>query len=205
MLPTEMRLRYKTLQKEIEARLNDFASVQKEMWCYELCYCLLTPQSKARNADSVVRLLQSLNFEKHPFNAAAILASSEHYIRFHNTKARRILAMTEQIDAVKGLLASGLHPQEERMWLTANIVGLGMKESSHFLRNIGRRGLAIIDRHIIKHLNNCGIEADAKRIGNKKYYEDVENRWLNFCKLEGITIDEMDLLFWSAETGEILK
>lgn len=204
-LPEAMRHRFEELREAINIRLNEFTRIPEDEYFYELCYCLLTPQSKARAADAVVKILQKRRFAENSFDPTELLASPNNYIRFHNTKAWRLSAAKEQINAIRNLLSEGLTPKQERDWLTANIKGLGMKEASHFLRNIGRRGLAIIDRHIIKHLNYCGVEVEAGKIGSRRYYEEVERRWLEFCQDEGISIDEMDLLFWSAETGEILK
>lgn len=204
-LPTVMRERYKSLRGAILERLDDFSRVPAEAYFYELCYCLLTPQSKARNAAVVVDMLQIRGFEKKEFDPTELLAAPEHYIRFHNTKARRLLAAREQIGAVQSLLQAGHSPEQERAWLVEHIGGLGMKEASHFLRNIGRRGIAILDRHIIKHLGYCGVKIESDRIGQHKYYQEIERYWRDFAANEGISIDEMDLLFWSAETGEILK
>ncbi|GAB1430713.1 N-glycosylase/DNA lyase [Ignavibacteria bacterium] len=204
-LSEAMRRRFEELREAINTRLDEFARIPEDEYFYELCYCLLTPQSKARAADVVVKILQKRRFAENSFDPTEILASPNNYIRFHNTKARRLSAAKDQINAIRNLLSEGATPKRERDWLTANVKGLGMKEASHFLRNIGRRGLAIIDRHIIKHLNYCGIEVEAEKMGSRRYYEEVERRWLEFCDSAGITIDEMDLLFWSAETGEILK
>lgn len=204
-LPNVMRERYTSLRGAILKRLEDFSQVPAEAYFYELCYCLLTPQSKARNAAAVVDLLQIRGFKEKEFDPTELLAAPEHYIRFHNTKARRLLTVREQIGAVQSLLQEQRSPEQERAWLVEHIGGLGMKEASHFLRNIGRRGIAILDRHIIKHLGYCGIEIEPSRIAQRKYYQETESRWREFAASEGISIDEMDLLFWSAETGEILK
>lgn len=204
-LGAAMRERYEELRGEIAERLGDFSRVPHEAYFYELCYCLLTPQSKARNAAAVVETLQKRGFAEQGFDPTELLAATEHYIRFHNVKAGRLLTARQQTGELRSLLSGQLSPQQERDWLVGNVGGLGMKEASHFLRNIGRRGLAILDRHIIKCLAACGIDVDAGRMGSRKYYEETERRWLDFCAAEAIPIDEMDLLFWSAETGEILK
>ncbi|MFI5201154.1 MAG: DNA lyase, partial [Candidatus Kapaibacterium sp.] len=80
-----------------------------------------------------------------------------------------------------------------------------MKEASHFLRNIGVRGLAILDRHILKHLKRLGVIKLIPTSLTKKRYLEIEKRWKKFADRVGISIDELDLLFWSIETGEIRK
>ncbi|PIW67114.1 MAG: DNA lyase, partial [Candidatus Omnitrophica bacterium CG12_big_fil_rev_8_21_14_0_65_42_8] len=39
----------------------------------------------------------------------------------------------------------------------------------------------------------------------KKEYLDIENKLRDFCKKINISMDELDLLFWSKETGIIFK
>ena len=90
-------------------------------------------------------------------------------------------------------------------WCSKNIRGIGLKESSHFLRNIGYRNLAILDRHILKHLNSCGVIEKTIKISNEKQYFEIEKKFRLFSELINIPMDELDLLFWSMETGEILK
>src|SRR5206468_12141266 len=85
------------------------------------------------------------------------------------------------------------------------IPGLGLKESSHFLRNIGVQGLAILDRHILKHLKAHKVIGRIPKSLTPKRYFAIEKKWLKFSKEVGISMDELDLLFWSMETGEIRK
>ena len=94
---------------------------------------------------------------------------------------------------------------EKRILLVGTIDGMGMKEASHFLRNIGYCGLAILDRHILKHLVLCHVYDELPKIGSAKKYLEIEAMFSEFCDMFGIPIDEMDLLFWSYETGVILK
>jgi N-glycosylase/DNA lyase len=82
---------------------------------------------------------------------------------------------------------------------------MGMKEASHVLRNIGYRGIAIIDRHILTHMVQCGIIADDTVPSSQKKYLEIEAKWLHFASDIRIDPDELDLVFWSLQTGEILK
>jgi N-glycosylase/DNA lyase len=80
-----------------------------------------------------------------------------------------------------------------------------MKEASHFLRNIGVRGLAILDRHIFRHLIRLQVIRAMPKSLTKKRYLSIEKKWHRFADDVGISLDELDLLFWSMETGEIRK
>ena len=94
-----------------------------------------------------------------------------------------------------------------REWLVENIKGLGYKEASHFLRNIGLgKDLAILDRHILKNLKRYGvIDKMPASLGTKKVYLDIERRMLEFSKKINVPPDELDLLFWARQTGFVFK
>jgi N-glycosylase/DNA lyase len=96
-------------------------------------------------------------------------------------------------------------PTEKREYLVKNVKGLGLKEASHFLRNIGHNNLAILDRHILKNLHKLGVIEEVPRSLTKKAYLDIEEKFKRFSKKIGITMDELDLLFWSMETGKVFK
>lgn len=204
-LPDYIEERYHQLKPKILERLDELSSVPKEKYFYELCFCLCTPQSKAKNAMIVQTELENRDFLNKPFDPVAILRRNENYIRFHNMKALRLLEAREKFPEVQKILDSDISNIEKRNSIAALIKGIGMKEASHYLRNIGYRGLAILDRHILKHLVLCGIFKEVPKVSTKKNYLDVEKSFLSFSNEVGIAIDELDLLFWSYETGEIIK
>ena len=41
----------------IQSRLKEFSQIDEKEYFYELCFCLLTPGSKARQAEKVVNFL----------------------------------------------------------------------------------------------------------------------------------------------------
>jgi N-glycosylase/DNA lyase len=96
---------------------------------------------------------------------------------------------------------------ERRDWLAneKGIKGLAYKESSHFLRNIGYRGYAILDKHVLNCLAELKLISDPKPPKSRKEYLRVENTLKEFADQLCIDFDEMDLLLWSMKTGEILK
>jgi N-glycosylase/DNA lyase len=202
----ELKLHFRVHKKEIRARLADFQSVTPSDYFYELVYCLLTPQSSAAHAEQAVSLLSSAGFHHKKVNPERILRRKECYIRFHRTKSRHLLRMKEQFPVIARKLSEPASAFELREWLVKNVHGLGYKESSHFLRNIGKNdGLAILDRHILRNLNRLDlIDSIPKTIGRKQYLE-IEQSFSKCAMTFGIAFDELDLLFWSMETGEIRK
>jgi N-glycosylase/DNA lyase len=205
ILPVEIINHYKNTKRQIRQRLLDFRNVPGSEYFYELCFCLCTAQSKAENALIVQEKLKKLDFQNKNINPILILNDKSHYIRFHNQKAKNLVGMKLIFHEIISVLKSELKPMEKRLWLAENVKGLGMKESSHLLRNIGYRNLAILDRHILKHLVACNVYKDVPKINSVSQYLKVEKDFINFSKKIKIPIDELDLLFWSYETGEILK
>ncbi|HPZ10118.1 MAG TPA: hypothetical protein PL110_18650, partial [Candidatus Eremiobacteraeota bacterium] len=96
---------------------------------------------------------------------------------------------------------------ERRDFFAANpgIKGLGYKEGSHFLRNIGFKGYAILDKHIIRSLCEFGYLDNPKPPSTKKKYLLIEEILKQFAIDIGVDFDELDVLLWSRKTGEILK
>lgn len=204
-LPSEYRELYSATRPKILATLEEFANVPQRAWFYELAFCLLTPQSKAIHANAVVARLKEGDFQSTGFDPTALLRDKDHYIRFHNVKARRLLEMRNQWPSIENLLVSELPVRQKRDDLNSLVTGVGMKEASHVMRNIGFSGLAIIDRHIITGLVACGVYVKVPALSSRKSYHEIEQRFLDYADYVRINPDELDLLFWSKVTGFVLK
>ncbi len=89
--------------------------------------------------------------------------------------------------------------------MNKDIKGIGYKEASHFLRNIGFRGYAILDKHIINSMHEFGILKTGDKPKNNKEYLEIEQKLMGFSGDIGIDADELDLLLWSMKNGRILK
>lgn len=189
----------------IRMRLEEFAAVPEADYFYELAYCLLTPQSSAVNAGLAVEALRKADFQRSALDPVGILFSKSHYIRFHRTKSRHLLHAREQLPEILSAIAQCDDGMVLRAWLAHNVRGLGWKEASHFLRNIGRRDLAILDRHILRNLKRHGVLRALPATLTPARYLAIEERFRRFAHDIGIPLDELDLLFWSRETGVILK
>ena len=193
---------------EIETRLAHFKSVPKSKWNREVLFCLFTPQSNPFNAEaSLVKLEQGGLFEGEltERQVAKILRTPSHYVRFHNVKAKRVIAFLGLLPDVTKLLHASLSPFEEREELIRMINGFGYKEASHALRNIGRSGLTILDRHILRCLQELGVLKAIPRTLTNSNYKTIEQQFLEFADSVGEAVDFLDLLFWSNGTGKIFK
>ena len=193
---------YSKRRLEIIERLNDFKKLNKKDLFYELCFCLLTPQSKAKNADYCIKEMKKNKFFETGADPTLILKQK---IRFHNNKGKYLLEMRVKYSELKNGLSKIKDNKEKRDFLVKNVKGIGLKEASHFLRNTGHENLAILDRHILKNLVKMkAIEELPKSLTKKKYFE-IEEKFLEFSDKVGIPMDHLDLLFCSLETGEIFK
>jgi len=201
----QLRTVYRTKAGEISGRLKEFSAVPPDEYFYEAVYCLLTPQSSAVNAGKAVELLRAHDLRNSPIDPAPLLHQKEFYIRFHRTKAKHLLAMRDQYAELHPHLLNGSTSVEVRLWLVKNVKGLGWKEASHFLRNIGHRDLAILDRHILRNLVRFGVLRSLPKTLTAKRYLAIEEKFRKFAGKIAIPMDELDLLFWWMGTGQILK
>lgn len=219
-LPQELADLYIQRRQAILARLADFAAIRQDQWFYELCYCLLTPQSKAAHASSVIEHLKADAFFEHGGDMVHHLRNKSTYIRFHNVKHSRLQHVRTHWNEIESLLLASTNSSDSsiasdartssdakvvRDALVSAVPGFGMKEASHFLRNIGYRGLAILDRHLLTNLVRCGVYAEVPPVSSPLHYRSVEAEFLRFAICVKVDPDELDLLFWSAQTGIILK
>jgi N-glycosylase/DNA lyase len=93
-----------------------------------------------------------------------------------------------------------------REWLVRNIKGLGYKEASHFLRNIGFGDrIAILDRHILRNLVHFDVIQEIPTSMSRSGYMQIEQKMAEFAREIHIPLAHLDLLLWYKETGEIFK
>jgi N-glycosylase/DNA lyase len=197
-----LKEKYKNSKDNIKSRLQDFSNIKEGEYLYEFLFCLLTPQSNAKKCWSAVEEIKKLR----EINKSDLVEILKTRTRFHNNKANYIIKAIKNWLDVKEKIAKAENIVELRNWLAENIQGMGYKEASHFLRNIGKSNneIAILDRHILRNLKSLGaIETD--KIKNKKHYFALEQKFITYSNNIEIPIDHLDLLFWSNETGEIFK
>src|SRR3989344_5697341 len=160
---------YQKKKKEIKQRINDFKN--NEYYFYELCFCLLTPQSSGLRCDECIQLLKNKDFLHNSIDLIPILKKKT---RFHYHKSEYLLnfkknynLILEKVKKEKNVVKNS---NELREFLVENVKGLGYKEASHFLRNVGYLDLAILDRHILKNLLKYNvIKTIPKTLTKKKY------------------------------------
>ena len=203
------KLRNSSIRKKVDKRLKEFENFKNKdtkEWFSELCFCILTANSRAVTALKIQEKLTSKGFCEYSHDLIKeTIKKNKH--RFHNTKAAYIISAREHInikDKIKKIIKQK-NESEAREWLVKNIKGLGYKEASHFLRNVGYKNLAILDRHILKLMKeNKFINEIPKPLTRKKYLE-IEKIFKNITKIVNMSCAELDLYMWYMRTGEVLK
>jgi N-glycosylase/DNA lyase len=204
---------YSSKKKAIEARLREFEDLYRtgsEVDIFaELAFCILTPQSKARSCWCAVEDICTDGLLLK--GSSRRLSRKLRKIRFKNKKARYLVEARRTFTlkgriSIRPRLEGFKDPFEAREWLVKNVKGLGYKEASHFLRNIGMgRALAILDRHILRNLVNLAVIRELPTTLTRKRYLDIEGKMRDFSKRIEIPMAHLDLLLWCKETGEIFK
>lgn len=189
------------IEEKIDARIENFKKLSQsnnDEWFSELCFCILTANSQAQKAIDIQNNVKAQGFlEKSESELASIIRSFKH--RFHNNKARYIVN-ARNFRSIKDKLA-GKTGSDAREFLVSNIKGIGFKEASHFLRNVGYSDVSIIDRHILRFLKNYNFINEIPSTITKKSYLEIEN----ILKKFQIPLDRLDLMIWYFMTGKILK
>jgi N-glycosylase/DNA lyase len=207
---SELLEQYTSIRPEIESRLAEFRQMgekgSEEDLFRELVFCLLTPQSRARLCWSTVERLtqRCLLAEGEP----GLVREEMKGVRFSKRKAEYICQARRTFNSpsLRSRLREFDSAFQAREWLVQNVLGLGYKEASHFLRNVGRGGdLAILDRHILKNLQLLGVIESIPASLSRKTYLEFEERMRELSRRIGIPMDHLDLLLWYKEAGEIFK
>lgn len=204
---------YRSKSNIIKTRLAEFEYILRNSddnkLFEEMVFCILTAGTSAKLCLEVIPEIKDII---HSGSKEQITQKLRGCYRFYNIRADYIFVTREYLKnefnlEIGKMLLSFEDPLKRRDFLAQNknIKGLGYKESSHFLRNIGFKGYAILDKHIISFLNELGVINEAKSPSNRKKYIEIECGYKEFAINNGFDIDELDLLLWSEKTGTILK
>ncbi|MBX3281988.1 MAG: N-glycosylase/DNA lyase [Acidobacteria bacterium] len=208
-----IKLAHAAASPAIKDRLAEFSSIletgdDRRFW-EEMVFCFFTGGCSAkmglRSIEKVRHLLLS-GSQKQLANAL----SGTH--RYPNARSRYIVASRDFLQKdcdmrLRERLLAFSDPMERRDWLVQEkgIKGLGYKEASHFLRNVGFRGYAILDKHVLNSLAALKIISEAKPPNTRQKYLTIEESLKKLARRTRIDFDELDLVLWSMKTGEILK
>ena len=210
-----IRATHKARRKEIRAKLVEFEEVWRKgtdarLW-EELVFCIFTAGASARmglksieairpllldgKRVEMTRALKNAGAHRFPVARPGYIVIARNYLREHCE-----LRLREQLQSFSDPIA-------RRDWLAQEkqIKGLGYKEASHFLRNIGLKGHAILDKHVLRCLVDLKVVETARPPSTRARYLEVEEMLRGVARDVNIDFDELDLVLWSLKTGEVLK
>lgn len=193
---------------------------EEEIW-YELCFCILSANVRYELASSTLKHLIKMNLldvawikkEKRANNIIKKELSESHFLplkkngllrkyRYPRKRAMQIVKAAKTIYSdsmtIKKILQESKSDIEARAFFVMKVSGLGIKEASHFLRNIGySNSLAIIDVHILSFLQRfCLVRFDKKYAMTNKIYLILERIMRHFAKFHNLVLSVLDLAIW---------
>jgi len=187
------------VRRIVERRIEEFENASDKF--SEMCFCILTANSSAVMGLKLQNNLQN-EFRNSDENELREKLKKYGY-RFPNRAG--YICHNRQYEDIDKILRSFSDERKAREWLVKNVKGFGYKEASHFLRNIGYKNIAIIDRHILRVSERHGLIEEMPKNLNKKTYLEIEKKLEELADVLGITLAELDLYMWYMETGKILK
>lgn len=210
----ELQRSYDEKRAAIRARLDEFSAIVREAddarLFEELVYCIFTAGASARMGLNSVERVRKHLFKSGHGRLELLLVGAHRYPRARSgyiVHTRKYLKRECGLRLREKLASFGDDAEARRDFFARNpgIKGIGYKEASHYLRNIGFCGYAILDKHILRTLFECGVIDSPAPPATKKKYATVEEQMRKFAADIRINFDELDLLLWSNKTGEILK
>jgi N-glycosylase/DNA lyase len=193
----------KKLLKKIRNRLKEFKKIEDENLLFkELCFCILVANTSLEKTLEIWKKIDN-GFLKYNKKQLSLKLKSLGY-RFYNKRVDYILYNRKLKKIIKEKIKE-LSAFYLREWLVKNLKGIGFKEASHFLRNIGFKDFAILDRHILRFLFKNKIIKEIPSNLSKRKYLEIENKLKNLADKLNITLSELDFLIFYLETCTLPK
>lgn len=180
--------------------------LEDELW-YELAACILGSAVSYDQAWSCVELLRTENLLRPP-HACSSLDSFEQNIakalsgryRFPFVRAKQLRRTAEAIYgrslSLSQLLGSEKDPHRLRARLVRIGTGVGPKQASLFLRNVGYADFAVLDRHVVRFMLIRGLICSKPELQTLPGYEEVERVFVNYADHIAIPVVDLDLAVW---------
>ena len=133
-------LKKTSVKKIIDSRMGEFENISRNFndLFRELVFCILTAGTSAELGIKTMDHLGDLIFTG---SEKDIQKKLKEVYRFHTLRAGFIHKARDDFRKLD------INDADIRVKLVENIKGIGFKEASHFLRNIGHKNVAIIDFH----------------------------------------------------------
>lgn len=188
---------------------------ERSLW-WELSTCILSSQvpyplavSAANEVDAQELLLEEQReidvlYQK-LFDVLATplhVEGSLRKYRFPEKRSRQLSVarqtLTREYGTLSSFLENSLDAVEARSWLISHVPGIGPKQASMFLRNVGvSYELAILDRHVLNYMSALGIYSGKDAfISNIKQYRQCESVLREHAEEMDCSVGLLDWAIW---------
>ena len=199
------KLKESNVKEKVDKRIREFEELGRKSIgeiFKELCFCILTANFNAEKSIEIQNRISDGFLRMSREELEKELLKLGH--RYPRKRAEFIFEARAKIKELEKAI-SELRGNELREYIVKNFKGLGYKEASHFLRNIGFKDYAIIDYHILDILEKYNyIEAEKKSMTGKRYLQ-IESILRKIAEQSKLNLAELDLYLWYMETGKVLK
>ena len=190
---------------------------ENTLWT-ELVSCILGSGVIFENARSAVKRLNTsgalkfggLDFDVFERTIARTLAQPVYppfskgkgrKYRYPNIRARYIRQTAENIyndGTLKQILYLAVSPEDARKALMHCAVGIGPKQASLFLRNIGyAQSLAILDVHVLRYMYMVDLVPNCmETVSSLAIYEKLEQLLQHYSREMNLQLGHLDLAIW---------
>ncbi len=193
---------------------------EDDLW-RELIACILGSRVRFEIAHSAVqrikkmRLLsqsrRSSHFDQYEQDIMGALSGESHTqdgvgpqsrYPFFRIRANQIRRAAERLYgecvSIREFLDDARDVREARRRLASEVAGLGPKQASLFLRNIGYAAhVAVLDVHVLTYMSWVGlIDTPVKSVSTVRKYESLEDVFIEHSCSFGYTPDRFDLAVW---------
>jgi N-glycosylase/DNA lyase len=201
----ELKEAMKMVGDTVNQRIFEFKEIgeNEDSLFKELCFCILTANYKAEGGIRIQEALGNSFCVLEEDELAKSLRGLGH--RFPSTRAKYIIESRRLYRKLGEILKDFTNGVEAREWLVKNVKGFGYKEASHFLRNIGFKDVAIIDRHILRFLKDKELIEELPKSLNRTRYIRLEKLLSAISEKINLNLGELDLYIWYTKTGKVLK
>lgn len=181
---------------------------EDDLW-RELVFCILGSRVKFEAVYAAVERMDDMSLFSHPrrngqfdqYEQDTLTALSGGY-PFYRLRANQIRRAAECLRRSGGsilqLLGSARDTRGARRLLATELAGLGPKQASLFLRNIGyAKRIAVLDVHVLTYMSWVGLaDASLKSISTLGKYEVLEDSFIQHAYSFGCSPDQFDFAVW---------
>ena len=202
--------------EEKHHRLPFWTSMTEDDLWRELVACILGSRVRFEVAHSAVERMdrrrlfseqrRSSRFQQYEQDVMGALsegsASGGPRYPFFRVRANQIRRAAERLytskESLREFLEDSRDIRDTRRRLASEVSGLGPKQASLFLRNIGFAAhVAVLDIHVLTYMRWVGlIETHIKSISTLRKYEALEDSFIEHAYSFGYAPDRFDLAVW---------